>query len=616
MAKSTKAKEPQPSAQAEPAPVAAAAPYTVVARRYRPTRFDDVVGQDHIVRALKNAIRMNRIAQAYLFCGTRGVGKTSIARIFAKCLNCVRGPTVDPCLECDACIAIGRGQDVDVIEIDGASNNGVEQVRELRQNAGLRPSRSRYKVYYIDEVHMLTTAAFNALLKTLEEPPAHVKFFFATTEPNKIPITVLSRCQRYDFAGIGPDAIAASLAGVCANEGVDAEPEALMAVARRAGGSLRDAQSLLESLLSSGASPLTVELVQSLLGTASEEILLELLEALVDHDPAAALRLFAQTQGAGVQPGDLLASLTDVARDAMVVALGAESALLSVATRLAPRLKSIAARSTIDSIIAIIQILAESRSRMRGSSHGALLAEIALVRSARLEQLTALAPLVERLSALEADMLPASRPESVTRRKLVALETPSDRIETRPVPEPAPLEPKPAPEPLKRGRGPARAAADATLPPTPSPPPEPHIREPEPEAPAPEVAPGTELEVLKKHWPEIQKKVGPRGWGLNQVEPVLVDGDVLYIAPRPGYNLDKSWWVGEVPAKTEAVASKFAGRRLRIEYDHARGDGSSQASAPAERTAAVAADPFIQKIVELFEARPLHLEFDDADTPG
>ena len=268
--------------------------YTVVARRYRPQRFEDVVGQDHVVRALRNAIRLNRIAQAYLFCGTRGVGKTSMARIFAKCLNCVQGPTEEPCQTCDICQAIASGQDVDVIEIDGASNNGVEQVRELRQNAALRPSRARYKIYYIDEVHMLSTGAFNALLKTLEEPPPHVKFFFATTEANKIPITVLSRCQRYDFAGITPEVIAMTLGEICEQEQVEAEPEALQVVARRAGGSLRDAQSLLDRLLASGSPRLTVEVVHGLLGTASDERLLAMLEALADHDPAAALRLLDQ----------------------------------------------------------------------------------------------------------------------------------------------------------------------------------------------------------------------------------------------------------------------------------------------------------------------------------
>src|SRR6478609_3783065 len=212
--------------------------YTVVARRYRPQRFEDVVGQDHVVQALRNAILMQRVTHAYLFSGTRGVGKTSIARIFAKCLNCVRGPTVEPCNVCDVCRAISVGQDVDVIEIDGASNNGVEAVRELRQNAGLRPSRARFKIYYIDEVHMLSTGAFNALLKTLEEPPEHVKFFFATTEANKLPITVLSRCQRFEFAGIAPEQIVETLSEICTRENVQADRDALGAVARRAAGSM------------------------------------------------------------------------------------------------------------------------------------------------------------------------------------------------------------------------------------------------------------------------------------------------------------------------------------------------------------------------------------------
>src|ERR687884_470625 len=199
------------------------------------------------------------------------------------------GPAAEPCQVCDICQAIAQGQDVDVIEIDGASNNGVEQVRELRQNAGLRPSRARFKIYYIDEVHMLSTGAFNALLKTLEEPPRHVKFFFATTEANKIPITVLSRCQRYDFAGIAPEQIVATLAEICALEHVETDRDALQVVARRASGSMRDAQSLLEQLLSSGARRLTAELVHQLLGIAADESILDLLDALADRDPARAL---------------------------------------------------------------------------------------------------------------------------------------------------------------------------------------------------------------------------------------------------------------------------------------------------------------------------------------
>ena len=285
-----------------------------------------------------------------------------MARIFAKCLNCVQGPTEQPCQTCDICQSIALGQDVDVIEIDGASNNGVEQVRELRQNAALRPSRSRFKIYYIDEVHMLSTGAFNALLKTLEEPPAHVKFLFATTEANKIPITVLSRCQRYDFAGITPDVIAKTLGAICEQERVEAEPEALQIVARRASGSLRDAQSLLDRLLASGSPKFTVEVVNALLGTASDERLLAMLEALADHDSAAALRLLDESAGSGVQPAEILTGIIDFTRDALVMAVGAESMLASVSPRQRPRLERIVEHWTVDTILAASQIFAECRA--------------------------------------------------------------------------------------------------------------------------------------------------------------------------------------------------------------------------------------------------------------
>src|SRR5262249_11853864 len=244
---------------------------------------------------------------------------------------------------------------------------------ELRQNAPLRPSRARFKIYYIDEVHMLSIGAFNALLKTLEEPPAHVKFCFATTEPHKIPITVLSRCQRFDFAGITPEVIAASLGDICAREKVEAEPEALQVVARRAAGSLRDAQSLLDRLLASGSARLTVELVHTLLGTPSDERLLELLAALVKHEPAPALLLAEESAGLGVQPLELLSGLIDFVRDALVLSVGAESMLLAVSPRQRPRLIRIVADWSLDSIQAALQIFSECRARMRGSLHSRFL---------------------------------------------------------------------------------------------------------------------------------------------------------------------------------------------------------------------------------------------------
>src|SRR3954463_10157071 len=277
--------------------------YVVVARRYRPQDFSQLIGQDQVSQALANAINTNRVGHAYLFTGARGVGKTSTARIFAKALNCVNGPTTTPCGECDICEGVASGSDVDVIEIDGASTRGIDEIRQLRSNVNVRPSRARFKIYIIDEVHMLTTPAFNALLKTLEEPPEHVKFIFCTTEADKIPITVLSRCQRFDFAPIEMKSIVERLEHICKSEGVEAEPEALQIVARRAAGSMRDSQSLLEQLLSFGGDKITVGDVHSLLGTANSARLAALADCIVRRDAAVALHEVEAAIAGGVDVG-------------------------------------------------------------------------------------------------------------------------------------------------------------------------------------------------------------------------------------------------------------------------------------------------------------------------
>src|SRR3954447_26530473 len=257
--------------------------YTVIARRYRPQTFEELVGQEHVARALQQAIASGRVGHAYLFTGARGVGKTSAARILAKALNCVHGPTPTPCNECDVCLRVTAGEDVDVLEIDGASNRGIDEIRQLRQNVAVRPSRDRYKIYIIDEVHMLTKEAFNALLKTLEEPPEHVKFIFATTEPQKIPITILSRCQRFDFAGIRAASIQERLDQIAAAEGVSLDREASQILASRAAGSMRDSQSLLEQLLAVGGKKITAADVNQLLGIAPAERLSGLARSLTER---------------------------------------------------------------------------------------------------------------------------------------------------------------------------------------------------------------------------------------------------------------------------------------------------------------------------------------------
>jgi len=303
--------------------------YTVLARRFRPQSFDDVVGQEHVGQAIRNAIRGGRVAHAYLFTGARGVGKTSTARIFAKALNCPNVKDGVPCNHCDVCERIGAGNDVDVLEIDGASNRGIDDIRQLRANVNVRSMRSPNKVYIIDEVHMLTKEAFNALLKTLEEPPANVKFVFCTTEPNKVPDTILSRCQRFDFGTISQSSIAGRLKQIAAAEGKQVADDAVELIARRAAGSMRDSQSLFDQLLAFGGELITSADVHQLLGTAADDRLIELVDALIAGGAAEAVAQVEQALSQGVQLGSFSDQLLAYLRDLLITAAGATDVPLS-----------------------------------------------------------------------------------------------------------------------------------------------------------------------------------------------------------------------------------------------------------------------------------------------
>jgi DNA polymerase-3 subunit gamma/tau len=383
--------------------------YTVLARRYRPQQFADLVGQEAVARALVNALESNRVAHAYLFTGARGVGKTSTARILAKALNCVRGPTPTPCDVCEICHSIAAGEDVDVLEIDGASNRGIDEIREIRQNVQYRPSRSRYKIYIVDEVHMLTQQAFNALLKTLEEPPAHVKFIFATTEVQKIPVTILSRCQRFDFAGIATGMIVERLRQVVAGEGMQADDDALELVARRAEGSMRDSQSLLDQLLAFGGDRLTAAQVHQLLGTATDDRVAALASAVLNHDPKQALELLAQALERGLQLSELLNQLLAYWRDLMVVhCAGAQVRDVSITGKHRETLNQQAAALKLDTILAGLDLLSATKGRMRATSHGRVLVEMALVRLGRLDDLVSLSQLSQLLGKPSAELSAAS----------------------------------------------------------------------------------------------------------------------------------------------------------------------------------------------------------------
>jgi len=400
----------------------AATAYRVVARRYRPQRFDELVGQEHVARGLSGAIESGRVGHAYLFTGARGVGKTSAARIFAKALECAAGPGAEPCNACDSCTAISAGQDVDVVEIDAASNRGIDEIRSLRQNVAVRPARARYKIYIIDEVHMLTREAFNALLKTLEEPPGHVKFVLCTTEPEKLPITILSRCQRFDFVTVDAPAIARRLAQIVAAEGASVSEPALALIARRAAGSMRDSQSLLEQLLGCHAGPIGVDDVHAVIGTGREERVGALVSAIAARDPAAALAALDDCLSGGADPGGVLEQLLAALRDCLVASVGCGPEALLAGDGLGVDLAATGGALGTHTVLAMLQILDHTLARMRSSGHPHVLAEMATVRLAALEDLDALAAAVDRISGAgpataaaprekkTTDLTPAARP--------------------------------------------------------------------------------------------------------------------------------------------------------------------------------------------------------------
>ena len=376
--------------------------YTVLARKYRSQTFDDVIGQDPIAQTLKNAIKTDRVAHAYLFAGTRGVGKTTMARVLAKALNCltVDEPTTEPCCKCNSCVAINIGEDIDVIEIDGASNNRVDEIRELRENAIYRPARSRFKIYIIDEVHMLTVSAFNALLKTLEEPPSHIKFIFATTEPNKVILTIQSRCQRFDFSNIGPASIAGQLKFILEQEKIKYEEDLVLPLAKMANGSMRDALSLLDRLISTGIEPLSSRLLEEFLGCPNSEKIWNLIGQIGDSDAAGTLAAIEDLISTGISEVQVVDSLIDYMRDLMVVkSTGPQSELVILTGQQRKRAGEIAEKFDIAGLVYNISTLEKLRWAIKNSDTSRALLEASLLRFALSEHFLNVDELLSQLQS-------------------------------------------------------------------------------------------------------------------------------------------------------------------------------------------------------------------------
>ncbi len=438
--------------------------YTVLARKYRSATFEEVVGQAAVTTTLRNAIAQGRVHHGYLFCGTRGVGKTSMARILAKALNCLssNAPTVTPCGTCDACVAIGRGDDVDVVEIDAASNTSVENVRELRSNAIYRPTRCRFKIYIIDEVHMLSTAAFNALLKTLEEPPSHVKFIFATTEAHKVPATILSRVQRFDFKSIPAPEITAQLLKICQAESVEIEEPAAKRLARLANGSMRDALSLLDQVLSMAGPRIGGQIVDELFPAAHDELFAELIDKLAEADAAEALDLADRTLGQGYTPDYWCTLLIAQLRDLMILrACGPDTELVDVPAALRPRLVEQSRRFDEGAYVYMITVLEELRRAVKTSGSGRALVEAGIVRMAEASKFSSIESLLALVqsdgSGTIARSAPAAGPRAAAPAKKNAppAEVGADAYSSRRE-KPPPAASKPAAE---AGAKPVRRAA-------------------------------------------------------------------------------------------------------------------------------------------------------------
>lgn len=376
--------------------------YQVLARKWRPQIFDEVVGQDHVTTTLKNAIEKNRLAHAYLFVGPRGVGKTSTARIFAKALNCEKGPTVTPCGRCDNCVEIAESRSLDVLEIDGASNRGIDEVRELRDIVRYAPSRGRFKIYIIDEVHMLTKEAFNALLKTLEEPPSHVKFLFATTEPHKVPPTILSRCQRFDLRRIPANLMVQHLRKIAQAEKVQIAEAALVAIARGAEGGLRDAESALDQLIAYCGNRIEETDVLGVFGLVAHDQLVALVDAMIDGQTQVALRLVKELDEAGKDLQRLLADLLDYHRHLLVLTIGESAAAdLDVADSTLQTMRQQAQRLDTDAVLRMLEALSAAENRLRYAMSKRILLEIALIKAIKARQAIGLDAVIRRLTELK-----------------------------------------------------------------------------------------------------------------------------------------------------------------------------------------------------------------------
>ncbi len=563
-------------------------------RKWRSQAFDEIVAQEHVTRTLRNALRDGRVAHAYLFTGPRGTGKTSMARLLAKAVNCIGETEEKPCNQCAICRSITDGSSLDLIEIDAASNRGIDEVRDLRDKVNFRPNECRYRVYILDEAHMLTTPAFNALLKTLEEPPAHAIFVLVTTEPQSIPMTIISRCQRFDFHRIGLPEIVAHLQHVAAAEGFQITADALEAVARQATGSMRDALSLLDQLMAYRHEEITLTRVQEILGSASGEAVSALARAIVASDVPQGLRLINDTLDSGVDPRQFSKELLDYLRGVLLAKIGGESALVNVTKETLAEMRDLANRIPLERLMVAIRAYNQAGLDLKEAVHPRLPLEMALVEATLPAERVAVAsqPVEEQRAAAMQPEARADAPESVP--AAASRPTTQRRRQEPPVAAPAVQE-------IPRVPAPQEAVPAEPMP-----------------APA-QVDSGPSVAWFTENWKDILAAVRVRNRSVEALlnrscEPVAANGNVLTLAFFHEFHQQKIEQAKNREV-VEAAISEMVGRPFGIKCVRYEGDGAQRAAQQERKEIkerqekAIESDPIVRAMVDrggkITDVRPL-----------